>query len=110
MGPDVQQMVLGSEGSLGVITEAVLRLRRLPPLQKYGSIIFPNLEAGVNFMRDVANERGVQRASRRPLCFSATAFRVSLLFCHATSAMHAPQQAAASRDCHATPARCAARA
>ena len=58
MGPDVQQMVLGSEGSLGVITEAVLRLRKLPPLQKYGSLIFPNLEAGVNFMREVANQRG----------------------------------------------------
>ena len=86
MGPDVQQMVLGSEGSLGVITEAVLRLRRLPPLQKYGSIIFPNLEAGVNFMRDVANQRGVQRASRRCLHVSAAASCVSLLCCLGTSA------------------------
>lgn len=62
MGPDVQQMVLGSEGSLGVITEAVLRLRKLPPLQKYGSIIFPNLESGVNFMHEVAKQRGVLNA------------------------------------------------
>lgn len=57
MGPDVQQLVLGSEGTLGVVTEAVLRIRELPPCQVYGSIIFPNLEAGVGFMREVAKKR-----------------------------------------------------
>ena len=38
MGPDIQQMVLGSEGSIGVITEAVLRMRRFPlPLTPHPS-------------------------------------------------------------------------
>ena len=46
--------MLGSEGTLGVITEAVLRVRKLPVLQKYGSILFPTLEAGVGFLREIA--------------------------------------------------------
>mmetsp|Transcript_81581 Transcript_81581/g.119503 ORF Transcript_81581/g.119503 Transcript_81581/m.119503 type:complete len:622 (+) Transcript_81581:118-1983(+) len=64
MGPDVQQMVLGSEGTLGVITEAVLRMRKMPVLQKYGSLIFPNLEAGINFMREIANQRAAPSSIR----------------------------------------------
>jgi len=57
MGPDVQQMVLGSEGTLGIITEAVLKVRPLPPETRYGSIAFPSFEAGVAFMREVALQR-----------------------------------------------------
>ena len=29
-GPDLDQLILGSEGNLGIITEAVLRIRDLP--------------------------------------------------------------------------------
>ena len=64
MGPDIQHLVLGSEGSLGVVTEAVLRMRRLPEKQKYGSLIFPALEAGVNFMREVAKPRAAPSSIR----------------------------------------------
>ena len=64
MGPDIQHLVLGSEGSLGVVTEAVLRMRRLPEKQKYGSLIFPDLEAGVNFMREVAKQRAAPSSIR----------------------------------------------
>jgi alkyldihydroxyacetonephosphate synthase len=64
MGPDVQQLVLGSEGTLGVITEAVLRVRKLPQQQKYGSILFPTLEAGVSFMREIAAQRAAPASVR----------------------------------------------
>ncbi len=56
-GPDVNQMVLGSEGTLGVITESVLRLRPLPEMKKYGSIVFPDFESGVACMREIAKQR-----------------------------------------------------
>ena len=46
-GPDVNQVILGSEGTLGVVTEATLKIRKLPEVQIYNSIVFPNFEAGV---------------------------------------------------------------
>ena len=33
-------------------------------LQKYGSLIFPNLEAGINFMREIANQRAAPSSIR----------------------------------------------
>ncbi len=34
-GPDILQLVLGSEGSFGIITEVTLRVRPLPEMRKY---------------------------------------------------------------------------
>lgn len=52
------------EGTLGVVTEAVLRIRELPACQKYGSVIFPDLEAGVSFMREIAKKRAAPSSIR----------------------------------------------
>jgi len=56
-GPDLHQIVLGSEGTYGVVTEVVVRVCEKPPQSQYGSIIFPNLELGVNFMYEVAMKK-----------------------------------------------------
>jgi alkyldihydroxyacetonephosphate synthase len=56
-GPDVHQVILGSEGTLGVITEAIVRLRALPEVQAYGSVVFPDFESGLAFMREIARQR-----------------------------------------------------
>ncbi|KAH8321523.1 hypothetical protein KR074_007533 [Drosophila pseudoananassae] len=56
-GPDFNHMILGSEGTLGVITEVVLKVRPLPSVRRYGSLAFPNFEQGVLFMREVALRR-----------------------------------------------------
>jgi alkyldihydroxyacetonephosphate synthase len=50
-------MILGSEGTLGLITEVTLKLRPLPAIKKFGSIVFPDFESGVGFMREVAKLR-----------------------------------------------------
>ncbi len=63
-GPDLNRFVIGSEGTLGVITEAVLRLRPLPPVREYGSIVFPDFEEGVSCLRD-CTRAGVLPASIR---------------------------------------------
>eukprot|EP01126_Amoeba_proteus_P045229 TRINITY_DN5054_c0_g1_i12.p1 TRINITY_DN5054_c0_g1~~TRINITY_DN5054_c0_g1_i12.p1 ORF type:complete len:525 (-),score=106.40 TRINITY_DN5054_c0_g1_i12:119-1693(-) len=63
-GPDINQIILGSEGTLGVITEAVLKLRPLPECQIFGAVIFPTFSDGVKFMREVAFYRA-QPASIR---------------------------------------------
>jgi alkyldihydroxyacetonephosphate synthase len=56
-GPDIHHFILGSEGTLGVITDAVLKIRPLAAVVKYGSIVFPEFESGIKFMRDVARQR-----------------------------------------------------
>eukprot|EP00921_Rhytidocystis_pertsovi_P021651 GHVQ01034574.1.p1 GENE.GHVQ01034574.1~~GHVQ01034574.1.p1 ORF type:complete len:808 (+),score=94.83 GHVQ01034574.1:163-2586(+) len=56
-GPDLRHIILGSEGVLGVITKAVIKLTPLPEVRKYGSIAFPNFALGVQFMREVARRR-----------------------------------------------------
>ncbi|XP_033211357.1 alkyldihydroxyacetonephosphate synthase isoform X2 [Belonocnema kinseyi] len=56
-GPDFDQMILGSEGTLGVVTEVVFKVRPLPRIVKYGSIVFPDFASGVNAMREVARQR-----------------------------------------------------
>lgn len=52
-GPDFDHIILGSEGTLGVVTEVVLRIRPLPKIVKYGSIVFPNFQSGVQALREV---------------------------------------------------------
>ncbi|XP_042894263.1 alkyldihydroxyacetonephosphate synthase, peroxisomal-like [Penaeus japonicus] len=56
-GPDVQHFIMGSEGTLGVITEVTLKVRPLPVVQRYGSVVFPDFTRGVNCMREVALHR-----------------------------------------------------
>jgi alkyldihydroxyacetonephosphate synthase len=53
-GPDIHHMIMGSEGTLGLITEAVVKICKPPAVTKYGSIVFPNFESGVAMMHEVA--------------------------------------------------------
>eukprot|EP00090_Calanus_glacialis_P033384 TRINITY_DN5543_c0_g1_i3.p1 TRINITY_DN5543_c0_g1~~TRINITY_DN5543_c0_g1_i3.p1 ORF type:complete len:602 (-),score=91.67 TRINITY_DN5543_c0_g1_i3:177-1982(-) len=64
IGPDVHQMVLGSEGSFGVVTEATLKIRPLPACKRYGSLLFPDFETGFAFVEKVTRE-GCKPASIR---------------------------------------------
>ncbi len=43
-GPDVRQVVLGSEGRLGIVTEAVLRTSPLPEDERFHAVFFPDWE------------------------------------------------------------------
>jgi alkyldihydroxyacetonephosphate synthase len=63
-GPAVLQMAMGSEGTLGVVTEVVVRLRPLPQRRVYGSVVFADFAHGVAAMREVARV-GCQPASIR---------------------------------------------
>lgn len=47
---DVRRWIYGSEGGLGIVTQAVVKIFPLPEVQEYGSIIFPSFEKGVDFM------------------------------------------------------------
>lgn len=56
-GPDFNQIVLGSEGTLGVVTEVQVKVRPLPSVKKYGSLVFPDFSSGVKCVREIAKKR-----------------------------------------------------
>lgn len=50
-GPDLRQLVLGSEGRLGIITEATVRIRPLPEFEAFYGVMFPDWETGIHAVR-----------------------------------------------------------
>ncbi len=50
-GPDLAQTVIGSEGILGVVTDATLRVHRAPAVRRMRGILMPSLETGVSAIR-----------------------------------------------------------
>jgi alkyldihydroxyacetonephosphate synthase len=55
-GMDVRRAMFGSEGTLGIITQAVVKLYDLPAVQQYGSVIFPSFEDGVAFLYELTQK------------------------------------------------------
>ena len=53
-GPDLRQVVLGSEGRLGLITSATIRIQPLPERERFWGIMFPNWEQGIAAVRSIA--------------------------------------------------------
>ncbi|HEY7027113.1 MAG TPA: FAD-binding oxidoreductase, partial [Gemmatimonadales bacterium] len=47
-GIDVKHLCIGSEGTLGVITEAVMQVHRIPEIRLPYGYLFPDFEEGVN--------------------------------------------------------------
>ncbi|WP_437743282.1 FAD-binding protein [Sorangium sp. So ce302] len=50
-GPDLTPLLIGSEGVLGVVTAATLRLHPAPPARAFAAFSFPSVEAGWDAMR-----------------------------------------------------------
>ncbi|HUT53841.1 MAG TPA: FAD-binding oxidoreductase [bacterium] len=50
-GPDLDQLIIGSEGTLAVITSAVMAVHRLPERSAFRGFMFEDLESGVRAMR-----------------------------------------------------------
>src|SRR5207253_1292387 len=56
IGMDLRRLIFGSEGTLGIITSATVKIFPLPEVQEFGSILFPTFEHGFKFMYDLARE------------------------------------------------------
>lgn len=63
-GPDLLQVLVGSEGTLGVITSATMRMERLPAARRFLSYRFPTLDAGLEVARRIMLARIVPAAMR----------------------------------------------
>ncbi len=64
MGMQLQDLCFGSEGNLGLITKAVIRIRPLPEVQKYGSLIFSNFSQGVAFLQQLSQTNFIPASIR----------------------------------------------
>jgi alkyldihydroxyacetonephosphate synthase len=56
-GPDLREFVLGSEGRIGVITEAVVRVSRRPEVERFVAVFLPDWESGVEATRALVQQR-----------------------------------------------------
>ncbi len=64
MGMQLQDLLFGSEGNLGIITKAVIKIHKLPEVQKFGSLVFPTFQTGIDFLYELTRA-GVFPASIR---------------------------------------------
>jgi alkyldihydroxyacetonephosphate synthase len=53
-GPSVREMILGSEGRLGIITEATVQVHRLPAKRMILGYLFPTFADGLEAMAEIA--------------------------------------------------------
>ena len=69
--------MLGHEGNFGLITEAIVKVKPIPQVKKFGSILFPDFELGIKFMEEVGKS-GNWAASMRLLDNTQFKFGMSL--------------------------------
>ncbi len=58
-GPALRELVVGSEGVLGVIPDVTVRVRPAPPLRRYEAWIAESFEAGAEIVRGLAQGPGL---------------------------------------------------
>ena len=56
-GPDVREMILGSEGRMGIITEVAIRITPLPEEEKFQVVFFPSWDVGIGVARELIQQR-----------------------------------------------------
>jgi alkyldihydroxyacetonephosphate synthase len=63
-GPSVREMVLGSEGRLGIITEATVHVHRVPERRTILGYLFPSWPEALAAMREVAESEASPSVTR----------------------------------------------
>ncbi|NLF57049.1 MAG: FAD-binding oxidoreductase [Candidatus Hydrogenedens sp.] len=81
-GPQLRDLVAGSEGVLGVITDAVVKIHRVPEVKDYRGYLFPSFGDGVEAAREMM-QSGVPNAMIRLSDLSETHFYSALDACGA---------------------------
>jgi alkyldihydroxyacetonephosphate synthase len=56
-GPGLLQLFVGSEGTLGIITEATVRLDPLPAVRRFNGYLFPDLRQALDAGRQIMTRR-----------------------------------------------------
>lgn len=64
IGIKPQNILFGSEGNLGIITKAILKIHKKPEVQIYNSAVFPNWDTGVAFLYDLSKSNFIPASVR----------------------------------------------
>jgi len=56
-GPDLKEIVLGSEGRFGIISEVKVRVSKLAEKEQFSVVFFPSWQQATDFCREVAQQR-----------------------------------------------------
>ncbi|MBV8469229.1 MAG: FAD-binding oxidoreductase [Burkholderiaceae bacterium] len=56
-GPDLRELVMGSEGRLGVLTEAVVRVSKAPAHESFHAVFFPDWDIAEAAVRSLVQRR-----------------------------------------------------
>jgi alkyldihydroxyacetonephosphate synthase len=63
-GPSVREMILGSEGRLGIITEATVQVHRIPEKRDVYAYFFPSWEVGLKAMQEISESDAAPSITR----------------------------------------------
>src|SRR5438874_3585489 len=63
-GPSVREMILGSEGRLGIITEATVHVHRIPQKRQIYGYLFPDWNRSLRAMTAIAESDAVPSVTR----------------------------------------------
>ena len=64
IGIKTQNLLFGSEGNLGIITKATLRMHKLPECSEYEAVVLKDWDTGVKFMYELAHSSSVPASAR----------------------------------------------
>lgn len=64
MGIKPQASVFGSEGNLGLITKAVVKIHKKPELTQYESLIFKDFDTGISFIKALSKTNYIPASMR----------------------------------------------
>jgi alkyldihydroxyacetonephosphate synthase len=63
-GPSVREMILGSEGRLGIVTEAWVQVHRIPAKRDVYAYFFPTFDVGLKAMQEIAESDAAPTITR----------------------------------------------
>lgn len=84
-GVNLLSLFIGSEGTLGIVTEVTVRIRKLPRHHRWVVALFPNFEAGSNYLKHIA------QAQVKPSVVRLSDANETMLFSKIASSDHQPK-------------------
>lgn len=63
-GPDLNHLIMGSEGNYGIVTDVTIKVKPLPEVRIFDSILFYDWETGIKFCYEVSKTKNYPTSMR----------------------------------------------